>query len=680
VGIAVVLAVMMFIIPMPTVLLDTFMALNLVLSLLVLLTALYIRKITDFSVFPQLLMGLTIFGLAVNVSSTRLILTQGARFNGRMVRSFATFVTGSGNTAGLVVGFIILIVFIVVQKIVITKGATRIAEVAARFSLDDMSNRMMAVESEVSAGNIDEKEAMRRREEIQLESNLYGAMDGSAKFVSGNVTASIFITVVNIIGGIITGYAINHEPANTLLSTYISFAIGDGLVSQIPALLISTATGFIVSHSASQGTFGSDVAKQFGQDARIYFIGGAVLAVLGLIPGFPWYVLIPLAALLFFAGWRIARNAKAQASFAGAMAGGAAKAAGKARPAEELPPVAPLYPLSLELGYGLIPLVDKDKGAELLERVQRVRREMGVKLGIVIPKVRIQDNMRLDPVEYSIKIKGQEIARGKLRMGAYLCMNTGDISEEIEGEKTRDPTFGLPAIWVGESKKEQAERAGYTVVDPPSVIATHLTNIIEHHASEILGRQETQAIIEQLRKEKQDAVADEVMKVLSLGQIEKVLQALLAEQVSIRNVVTIMETLADYGGATKNTQVLSEKVRQALGRQLCLQYADEQRTLHVLTLEQSLEQKIIDSRTETASGVICALEPQVRSTFLSSLSRMTQAVQQRGWVPVVLASGEVSRYLIKNATSREMPDLAVLDVQEMVNDVKIEVVGEVKLQ
>jgi flagellar biosynthesis protein FlhA len=676
-AVALVAVVMMLIVPLPTVLLDALMAMNLVLALLILLIVFYTRKATDFSIFPTVLLVSTVFGLALNVSSTRLILTLGSRFDGRMVRAFSTFVVGSGGTEGLVVGFVIFIVIIAVQAMVITKGATRIAEVAARFALDALPGKQMAIEAELSSQSITEEEAIARKNDLQREVDFYGAMDGSSKFISGSVKVGILITVVNILGGVIIGMVIHGEPLLQAISTYIAFAIGDGLLSQFPALLVSTATGIIVTRAGSNGTLGEDVSVQFTRDARIYWIGAFVLGVLALLPGFPWYVLIPMAVLLAFTAIRLSRK-QTKKDFAAAKTAEAKKAKPET---EDMSPVVPLDPLSLELGYGLIPLVDREKGAELLERVHRIRRESGLDLGLVIPRIRIIDNIRLEPSEYCFKIQGVDVGRGKIRMGYYLCINPGGVKDELPGEKTRDPTFGLPALWVSEDRRDEAERAGYTVVDPPSIIATHLTDIIKRHASEILGRQGTQEILDALRKD-YPAVVEEAQKVLSLGEIQKVLQALLREQVSIRNMVAILEALADYGQAAKsakNMQFLVEKARQALSRQICLQYANEDRVLRVLTINQSLEQKILDSSVETASGLMSAMDPPARMAWIKALSRAVAAVEDQGWYPVILCS-EAARYLVKSSSDRELPNLVVLSVPEIVPDVTVEAVGEIKVE
>ncbi|MFP3088725.1 flagellar biosynthesis protein FlhA [Treponema sp. TIM-1] len=675
IAIGVVAVVMMLIIPLPTVLLDALMAMNLVLSLLILLIVLYTKKATDFSVFPTLLLVITVFGLALNVSSTRLILTKGAAFDGRMIRAFSSFVVGSGGTEGLVVGFIIFIVIIAVQAVVITKGATRIAEVAARFALDAMPGKQMAIEAEYNSGAITEEESIIRKNDLQREVDFYGAMDGSSKFVSGNVKVGILITAVNILGGIIIGSVFHGEPISVAVGTYVAFSIGDGLLSQFPALLVSTATGIIVTRSVSDGTFGEDASSQFSRDGRIYWIGAFVLGGFALLPGFPWYVLVPLALALAFLAYRLSRKKVREEAAANQKNLEAKKPKDETG---EMSPVVPLDPLSLELGYGLIPLVDRDKGAELLERIQRIRRESALDLGLVIPRIRIIDNMRLEPSEYCFKIKGADVGRGKIRMGYYLCINPGGVTDELPGEKTTDPAFGLPALWVNEDKRSDAERAGYTVVDSSSIIATHLTEIIKRHAQEILGRQDVQSILDTLKKD-YPAVVEEAQKSLSLGGIQKVLQGLLRERVSIRNMVAILETLADYGPVTKDIQFLIEKARQALGRELCLQYADDERKLRVLTIEQTLEKKIIDSQVQTSSGAMSALDPGLQRSWIKALTRSIAVVEERGWLPVILCS-EAARFLVKSSLDRELPTLAVLSVPEIASEITVEVVGEIKLE
>jgi flagellar biosynthesis protein FlhA len=674
VAIGVVAVVMMMIIPLPAFLLDALMALNLVLSLLIILIVLYTRHALEFSVFPTLLLVATVFGLALNVSSTRLILVKGSQFDGRVIRAFGTFVVGTGGAQGYVIGLIIFIIIIAVQFIVITKGSTRVAEVAARFTLDALPGKQMAIEAEYNSGLITEEEATRKKNSLQREADFYGAMDGASKFISGNVKVGILITLVNMIGGMVVGMTIHGESFQTALDTYISLTIGDGLVTQLPALLISTATGIIVTRAISDASFGLDLTRQFSRQSRPYLIAGGVMVILAFLPGFPWYIMLPLGGVLVVLGLSLRRRRASEQEREKAQE---VEARGKAAPVE-ISPVVPLDPLSLEIGYGLIPMVDKDKGAELLDRITRIRREAALDLGLVVPRIRIIDNMRLEPSEYCFKIKGVEVGRGVIKMGSYLAINPGGSREEVEGEATRDPAFGLPAKWIAEAERDKAERLGYTVVDPPSIIATHLTEIIKAHAGEILGRQEIQSMLDALKGD-YPTVVEEVSKAFAVGEIQKVLQGLLREQVSIRNIVAVLETMADYGSVSKDGSFLVEKVRQALGRQICLQHADERKTLRVLTLAPELEQKIVDSRVDTASGPVIGLEPQLQRRFITSLSNAVHAAQEQGHLPVILCS-EAARPVLKGGTIREIPHLVVLSVPEVVPEVRVESIGEVRIE
>lgn len=675
-AVAVIAVVLMLIVPLPTVLLDALMAVNLLLALLILLIVMYTPRAIDFSFFPTMLLISTVYSLALNVSSTRLILTKGAQFKGQLITAFGSFVVGKGGTEGLVIGLVIFIVLIAVQAFVITKGATRIAEVAARFTLDAMPMKQAAVESEYNQGAVTEEEARLKKLEIQREASFYGSMDGATKFVSGNVKVGIFITVINLVAGVIFGMA-RKEPFNLAIQTYAKFTIGDGLLSQIPSLFISVATGIIVTRSASDGksSMGEDLQKQFSQNAWIYYVAGVTMGLIGFLPGFPWYVLIPMGAALFYIGRKL--KLQKEKSFAAKLAKETERRQTQGGSAADISPVVPLDPLSLELGFALIPLVDKEKGAELLERITRIRRESALDMGLVVPPIRIIDNMQLGPNEYCFKIKGATVGSSVIRMGWYMCMNTGAVTEEIKGEPTSDPAFGLPAVWVSENEREQAERAGYAVVDPPTIIATHLTELIKAHAAEILGRQEVQSIVDTLKKEF-PAVVEEVTKIFNTGAIQKVLQGLLREQVSIRNMVVIFETLADFGSVTTQTDVLVEKVRQALGRQICLQYSDENRIMHVLTVEPAFLQKLGASRVNTVSGPVAALEPADQHNWIAAVSASVAAAQGKGFMPVILCPEE-SRILIKASTEREMPNLVVLSVPEIVNDIKLENLGEIKV-
>lgn len=673
VAFGVVAIIMMLIIPLPTVLLDTLMTINLLLSLLVILIVLYTKNALEFSVFPTLLLVSTVFGLALNVSSTRLILSQGEQFSGQIVLAFASFVVGTEGAEGLVIGLIIFIILVAVQFVVITKGATRVAEVAARFTLDSLPGKQMAIEAEYNSGALSEEQMTKKKMELEREVDFYGAMDGASKFVSGNVKVGILITVVNIIGGLVVGTTIHGESFANALYTYVSLTVGDGLVSQFPALLISTATGLIVTRAISDGTFGSDVATQFGRQSRIYWVATVFLAGLALLPGFPWYILIPMAVLTGFTAFRLSRRDMMIEEGEAQEIAKKSQAPAAAEPAH----VAPLDPLSMELGYGLIPLVDKEKGAELLDRITSIRRETALELGLVVPRIRIIDNMRLGASDYTLKIRGVEVGRGEIRMNQFLCINPGGVREEISGENTRDPAFGLAAKWISDDQRERAERAGYTVVDPPSIIATHLTEVIKRHAAELLGRQEVRQILDQLKPD-YPAVVDEVNNALGLGDIQKVLQGLLREQVSIRNQVVILEALADYAGMSKDTGFLMEKARQAMNRQICLQYADENRTIRVATIHPALEQQIVESRVDTANGAVAALPPAVHRAWVQAVSVRIREMQEQGY-PAVILSSEASRALVRQSLVREMSDVAVLSIPEIAQDISVESVGEIQI-
>ncbi len=681
-AIGVVIVIMMIIIPLPTALLDLFMALNLLLSVLVLLLVLFTPRAIDFSSFPTVLLVETVFGLGLNVSSTRLILSKGTQFDGKMVRAFSTFVIGTDGTDGLLIGFVIFIIIIAVQAFVITKGATRVSEVAARFTLDAMPMKQTAVEQEYNSGRISEEEYQKRKQEVQLESNFYGSMDGATKFVSGNVKIGIFITVINLVVGLIFGMVLRGEDFNTAIQTYAALTIGDGLLSQVPSLLISFATGLIVTRAASDGekTLGQDVKKEFSQSALIYYVAGGTMAAMGILPGFPWYFLIPIGGALLFLGYRLGNIKKREATATAAQKGKSAQGASSSQNAQ-VSPIVPLDELSLELGLGLLSLVDKEKGAELLERLVRMRHEAAIELGLVVPSIHVIDNMRLDPSEYSFKIKGVEIGKNKLRMGSYMCMNTGGVTQEIPGEATTDPAFGLPAIWLPESKREEAERAGYSVIDPPTIIATHLTELIKRYAADILGRQEVQAILDALKKT-YPTVVEEATKLFQIGEIQKVMQGLLREQVSVRNMVIILETMSDFASVTHKTEVLVEKVRQALGRQICLQYADKDASgksiLHVITVDNGFLAELIQSRVDKVDGPITTLPVARQNAWIQSLASTMKVVQENGYLPIIFCPEE-ARLLVKKSTERNFPNLVVMSIQEISNDINVEIVGEVQV-
>lgn len=682
IAVAAVFVILMLIIPFPAPVVDFFMAVNLALSIVILLIVIYTPKSSNFTSFPRVILLVTLFGLGINVSSTKLILSQGSKFEGHMVRAFSSFVVGQNDTlAGLVIGLVIFIILIVIQVVVITKGATRVSEVAARFALDSMAQKNFAVDAELNSGAITEEQAQQKRAEIRRESDFYSAMDGSSKFVSGNVTAGIVITVINLVAGYTIGVFINHEPWNGVFGTYCRLTIGDGLLSQIPSLLLSYATGLIVTGSNTDEILSKQLKSNFTISGRVYMICGVALAILGLMPGMPWYVLIPLGGLSFYVGLRMTQAEKA--SFAKKLEEeqkAAGQKQGGANP-NEVSPVVPLDPLSLELGYVLISLVDAEKGAELLERVTRIRRDAAIDLGLVVPAIHITDNMTLEPSEYSFKIKGIEVGRSKLKLGYYMCLNTGFVTKQIEGEETRDPSFNMPAIWVPEERRAEAEQAGYTVVDPPTVIATHITEIIRSHAAEILGLKEVGQIIKTIREKNSDvveAVMDNAK--FTYGQIQKILQNLLREQISIRNIELILETLANFG-PNINPWVLTEKVRKALGLQICLQYADDDKVLRAMTLSQEWVEKLIEHQNYPAdnSTPMVAFDPPDARRWIKAVSDAFAAMSQNNYQPIIICPAE-ARILVKSSTEREMPGLIVLSFDEIMasgNAIQLEVLGEI---
>jgi flagellar biosynthesis protein FlhA len=608
------------------------------------------------------------------------------KFNGQMVRAFSSFVVGSSGTQGIVIGFIIFIIIIVVQALVITKGSSRVSEVSARFALDAMPTKQMTIESEYNSGAITEEEMKARKRELQTESDFYGNMDGASKFISNNVKAGIFITVINFIGGLIIGMVIHGEPFNAAIETYASLTIGDGLLSQLPSLLISFATGLIVTRSAAEegATLGSDIKNQFTRDGTIYLIAGGAMILLGLLPKFPKFILFSLGALLIFWGVRNRKmdpKKEASAGQGGTKASGGAQTASGTQqktPAGAVSPVVPLDLLSLELGFRIIPLLDEAKGGNLKERISKIRREIGLDLGLVVPPIHMIDNINLEPTEYSFKIRGVEVEKGRVRTNSLLAMNTGGVTEEIAGEATRDPVFGMPAIWIGENDRERAERNGYAVVDPPTIITTHITEMVRNNAAEILGRQEVKQIIETLRKD-YPAVVEDAEKLFSTGEIQKVMQGLLREKVSIRNMVSILETMSDFGTVTKQTSILIEKVRQKLGRQICLQYADETKTIHVLTVDPKFLQVLVDSRADTLNGPITTLDLPTHRAWISAVSNAIANVENSGYMPIIMCPEE-ARPLVKISMEREMPGVVVLSVSEIANDIKVESLGEIHVE
>ncbi len=669
IAIGVVAIVLMLIVPIPAMLLDFLIAVSFSIGLITLITVMYMGRAIDVSVFPSLLLVTTVYRLAVNVSSTRLILLKGPAFQGKIIRAFGQFVVG-GN---YVVGIIIFLIIIAVQFIVITKGATRVAEVAARFTLDAMPGKQMAIDADVAAGLITEEEAIKKRIDIQREADFYGAMDGASKFVQGDVKVGLLITFINIIGGLIVGMVMRGETIQSAVATYVMLTIGDGLVAQIPALMMSTATGIIVTRAVSQEDLGTELTSQLLTQPRILFIGAGFLLFLAILPGFPKIPLIFLGGILGVFGFYLRRGLKVKEEEKPALKKEKEEVM---KGPESVLGLLHIDPIALEIGYNLIPLVDPEQGGDLLERVTMIRRQSAIELGLIFPPIRIRDNMRLEPNTYSIKIKGVEVGKGIIRMGKYLAMNPGNIQEKIEGEETVEPAFGLPAIWIDEAAREKAEKLGYTVVDAPSVIATHLTEVIKTYASEVLGRQDVQALLNSLSAD-YSAVVDEVKKSgATIGDIQKVLKGLLREGVSIRDLVTIMETIADYFPTVKDHDELVELVRQALSRQICQQYAGPEKKIPVITVSKEVEEEIRNSIVTTERGKRFAMEPGEQKKLLTRIMEEVKKIRGKGLKPVFLTSPEI-RAIFSNIVSSIVPNAAVLSSFEIVADIRLEAVGNV---
>ena len=667
VPVAVVLAVFLLFVPIPKFLIDLSMILNLALSIIILLVVVRTPRPSDFQSFPRVILFQTLFSLGINISSTRLILTgkmQGGALANQsdMVKSFARIVAGNN----LVVGFVIFIILIVVQVLVVTKGAGRVSEVAARFSLDSMNQKLFDIDNRLNSGAIDEAQAELLKEAVRRDIDFYSNMDGSSKFVSGNVKAGIFITVINLLGGFLVGMIMNHMQFTEALNTYSTLTIGDGLTSQLPSLIISFATGLLVTGTKSDESLDQQLKVEFTGDGHIYEIVGGVLIVAGLaLRGGTQILLLPVGALAIFIGWRMTRDKeKKEIALQQANAQKASKQQSSANDSER---IVMLDPLSLELGYALIPLVDQEKGAELLERISRIRVEARHDIGLDIPKIHIQDNMTLEPNDYSFKIAGIEAGHSAVRVGYVMCLDTGAVTEHLDGEKTKDPAFGMDAIWLPEEKRSEAENAGYVIVDPPTIISTHITEIIKNHAAELLDRQAVSVILDTV-KQKNPVLVSEVLDTakISYGTIEKVLQNLLEEKVSIRNYVRILETMANYAGVSKNVWDLTQKVREALGLQICMQYADDNKKLHVMRLSQELSELVAEHAyyPEDGSKPYVAFDPVDRRRWIQAVSSSVAKVSQLGYQPVIITVSSV-RQLVYSAIEREMPGVAVISDMEM---------------
>jgi len=667
-GIVLILLVMIF--PIPPFLMDILLTFSISFSLIILLVAMYILKPLEFSVFPSILLIATLFRLSLNIASTRLILlhgNEGPTAAGQVIRAFGQFVVG-GN---YVVGFVVFLILVVINFVVITKGAGRIAEVAARFTLDAMPGKQMSIDADLNSGLIDETEARRRREMISKEADFYGAMDGASKFVRGDAIAGIIITLINIIGGLIIGVLQQGMSLSKAAKTYTILTVGDGLVSQIPALIVSTAAGIIVSRAASEANLGQDMAKQLFNYPRAVFTAAFIVFCFGFLPGLPHIPFLILGLIIAGLGYVVLQTQKKMEAQVLTEAPVAEE--------EEVTEVPPLDPIGLEIGYRLIRLVDTSQGGDLLERIKLLRKKYAQEMGFVLPPVRIRDNLQLAPNAYTILIKGVEVTKGELMMGYHLAINPGNAKGKLEGIETKEPVFGLSAIWIPEREIKKAQSLGYTVVDPTTVLITHFTEIIKKYCHELLDRQEVQSLLDNLRKTHPRVVDDLIPNVLSLGIVQKVLQNLLKEQVPIRDLVSILETLADYAPITKDPDILTEYVRERLSRYIVKQYQTEDGTLPAVMLDQEVEEVIKKGIEQAEHQAYPALAPQILNKLTIQLNKAISRLTAQGYLPVVLCSPGVRRYF-KRLFERIMPQLAVLSYNEIPANVKIKSLGLVRLK
>ncbi|WP_211184539.1 flagellar biosynthesis protein FlhA [Paenibacillus lemnae] len=662
--------VLMMILPIPAWLLDVLLVINISLALIILLVAMNTKEALEFSIFPSLLLITTLFRLSLNVSTTKLILSEGEA--GDVVATFGSWIAG-GQIA---IGFVVFLILVVVQFIVITKGSERVAEVAARFTLDAMPGKQMSIDADLNAGMINETQARERRQKVEREADFYGAMDGASKFVKGDAIASIIILLINLIGGFIIGMSIHGMSFGEAMSTFSILTIGDGLVSQIPALLISTAAGLIVTRAASDGNLSDDLSSQLLSYPKLLYIVAATVTMLGLLTPIHVMTTFPIAIALFIAARKMQSSLDRKQVEVEQLE--EEQQIEEVRSPESVINLLQVDPIEFEFGYGLIPLADTQQGGDLLDRIIMIRRQCALEMGLVVPVIRIRDNIQLKPNEYVIKIKGNTVGGGELLLNHYLAMSPGYEDDLITGIETTEPAFGLPALWIDEAAKERAELAGYTVVDPPSVVATHLTELIKRHAHELIGRQETKALIDNIRESYPVLVDDLIPSILSVGDVQKVLAKLLKEKISIRDLVTIFETLADSGQYSKDPDVLTEYVRQSLSRQITQQYVQEGEAMRVITVGPALEKKIAESVQQTEQGSYIAMDPVSTQSIFQKLSEQVNRLIQMGQQPVLLTSPAIRMYL-RQVIERSMQDIPVLSYSELEPNVEIQSVGVVNL-
>ena len=670
VGIYLLCAVIFFIIPIPSILLDVMLAINISIALIVLFNALFVKEVLDMSFFPTLLLFTTIFRISLNVSSTRLILSTGDP--GNVVLTFGNFV-GGGN---LVIGAIVFIVLVLIQFIVINKGSERVAEVTARFTLDAMPGKQMAIDADLNTGAITDKEAKERRDKIQQESSFFGSMDGATKYVKGDATAGLIITIINLAGGTAMGVLYQSLSFGDAISKYGILTIGDGLVSQIPSLLISLATGILITKGSNAADFSGILIKQlFGIPRVMYMVSGVILFLGVMTPlRAQWWLFLGLASAFFMTGRSISNTIGEETIEEEVQQ--AETEAEEIRKPENVVSLLQVDPIELEFGYGIIPLADVNQGGDLLDRVVMIRRQIALELGTVVPIIRLRDNIQLNPNQYIIKIKGIQVTEGEILFDHYMAMNPGYVEEEITGIPTFEPSFHLPAIWITESQRERAESMGYTVVDPPSIIATHLTEVIRNHIAELLTRQDVQNLVNNLKDSNPVLVDELVPKLLGLGEVQKVLQNLLMEGISIRDLLTIFETLADHAQISRDTDVLTEYVRQSLKRAISSKYFPANETTSVVTLDPKIEQEIMGSVKQTEQGAYLTLDPERTKSIMESVEAEIQKLESLGKSAIIITSPIVRMYF-KKLTEDYFKDLVVVSYNEVESNVELQSVGMV---
>ena len=663
-------AIIFFIVPIPSILLDIMLAVNISIALVILMNALFVKEVLDMSFFPTLLLFTTIFRISLNVSSTRLILNTGDP--GNVVRTFGQFVGGND----LIIGAIIFIIMILIQLIVINKGSERVSEVTARFTLDAMPGKQMAIDADLNTGIISEKQARERRDKIQQESSFFGAMDGATKYVKGDATVGIVVTFVNLIGGIAMGMLRQELPIMDALNQYGILTIGDGLVSQIPSLLISLATGILVTKASKEADFGEILIKQLFGIPKVLYIVGVVMVFLGLTTPLEWKLFVPLGISFFIAGRSVENSLGVEAIEEEVDT--AEEQAEEIRRPENVVSLLQVDPIELEFGYGIIPLADVNQGGDLLDRVVMIRRQIALELGTVVPIIRLRDNIQLNPNQYIIKIKGIQITEGEILFDHYMAMNPGFVEEEISGIPTFEPSFHLPALWITENQRERAESLGYTVVDPPSIIATHLTEVIRSHIDELLSRQDVQGLVDNIRENHPTLVDELIPKLLGVGEIQKVLQNLLREGISIRDLLTIFETLADHAATTRDTDVLTEYARQSLKRAISGKYFPTNEVTSVITLDPKMEQEIMASVKQTEQGAYLTLDPEKTKELMAALEVEIKKLEDLGKNAIIITSPIVRMYF-KKLTEEYFRDLIVVSYNEVESNIELQSVGMVSL-